>query len=110
MIKTFFWWKTESIISMNIFSDVYSIYVYCDVIESRPVADQMAQLLRVVAIDRCGRSGFIQTISFQHLDFFTMRANSIDTVAVYLKDRAGRYIPFQQGEVTVSVLLRPKEN
>ena len=60
---------------------MFSIYVYCDIIESRPVADQLVQLLQVVAIDRSGRSGFIQTISFQHLDFFTMRANSIDTVA-----------------------------
>lgn len=104
-----FYWKTKSTLAMDVFGDIYSIYVYCDLIESRPVADQMAQLLRVVAIDRSGRSGFMQTVSFQHLNFFAMRANAINTVAVYLKDRAGRYIPFQRGEVTVSVLLRPKE-
>ena len=104
-----FFWKAKSLLTMDVFGDIYSIYLYCDIIESRPVADQMAQLLRVIAIDRTGRSGFMQTVSFQHLEFFTMSANAINTVAVYLKDRAGRYIPFHRGEVTVSLLLQPKD-
>lgn len=107
--QTGFYWPTKSPTTMDVFGDSLSIYVYCDLIETRAVADKMAQLLRVVAIDRSGRKGVIQTVSFPQLQFFPMRSNSVNTVGIYLRDRAGRKIPFLRGEVTVSLLLRPKD-
>jgi hypothetical protein len=98
--------ETKSPITMDVFGDLISIYVYCNIIEMGPVDDKMAQLLRVVMIDRSGRKGIIHMVSFPQLQFFPMRSNSIHTVGIYLRDHAGQKVPFLR-EVIVSLLIRP---
>lgn len=107
--QTAFFQETKSPVTMDIFGDVHNIYVYSDIIETRAVADKMAQLLRTVAVDRTKTSGSVQTISLRNLQFFPMRAAAVDNIMLYLRDRVGRPIPFLRGEVTVSLLVRPVE-
>lgn len=96
--------------SIDLYGDIHSMYVYSDVIENRAVGDTMAQLLRVVPVDRTGKHGLSQTISFKHLQFFPIRSNYIDNIGIYLRDRAGRHIPLLRGEVTTSLLIRAKDS
>lgn len=107
--QTAFFAETKSPVSMDVFGDIHSLYVYSDIIETRAVADKMAQLLRVVSVDRTRKGGSVETVSFRNLQYFPMRTSSVGDILVYLRDRAGRPIPFLRGEVTVSLLLRPKE-
>ena len=104
-----FFWKSQSRLTMDIFGDINSIYVYSDIIETRDVADTTAHLLKVVSINRSDRRASTQTVTFQQLEFYPMRSELVESVQIHLRDRVGRPIPFLRGEVTVSLLIRQKE-
>ena len=91
---------------MDPFGDVYSVYVYTDAIQDRRVGDKHAPLLRCVPVDRNRDTG-VEAARFPHLDYFPLKSNRLDDIAIYLRDRTGRPIPFLRGEVTVTLHLRP---
>ena len=109
--RTYFTETSVGDFVMDVFGDVYSVYVYTDAVQDRRVGDMHAPLLRCVAVNRNGEreGGGIQAVGFPHLQYFPLKSSRLDGVGIYLRDRTGEPIPFMRGEVTVTLHLRPIE-
>ena len=86
---------------MDPFGDVYSVYVYTDAIQDRRVGDMHAPLLRCCPVDRKRKKEY-KLFGFHTYHF--PQVQQVRHIGVYLRDRAGRPIPFTRGEGTVTLI------
>ena len=80
------------------------LYVYLSVLEDRVVGDTRAPLLRMIPMR--GKHNEVVFESFQNPHFVPLKLNSFDHITVHIRNGAGELIPFQPGEVILTVQLQ----
>ena len=83
---------------------LHSIYVYCDLLESRIVGDKMTQLLRVVPVE--GKSGDMVTRTYENVHYVSLQLKSFEDVEINIRDDSGNYVPFERGTLNVTLHFR----
>lgn len=81
------------------------LYVYCDLIKPRYIADQFARFLRVIPLD-----GENHHIRFTHIEYCPLERVYFDTVSILLTDSYARKIHFDASYVPTYVMLHFKKN
>ena len=89
----------------------YSLYVYCDLVRSRPIGDIMAPLLRSVPLKQDSKGldekGMLtRNEIFNHIYFLPMQKKSFQTIEVDIRDDTGAKVPFEAGKVEVTLVFR----
>jgi hypothetical protein len=87
---------------------IHCIYVYCDILERVPVGDTLVPLLRIV--DAHGRNG---EMLFRHYDqpiYVPVQKKNFDSIEVDIRDCFGDPIPFENGQLTVTLHFRLSKN
>jgi hypothetical protein len=87
---------------------IHSLYVYCDILEHVPVGDTNAPLLRIV--DTHGINGDMQYRSFEHPRYVPLQKKHFDSVEIDIRDSFGAPIPFESGQVIVTLHFRLAKN
>lgn len=89
---------------------IHSLYVYCDIMEPCPVGDTRVPLLRIVPLQDNNSSDVSSTMqrthTFSHVHYHTLRHRHISEVEIDIKDSIGRPVPFERGELMVTLHLR----
>ncbi len=91
---------------------IHSLYVYCDIMEPCPVGDTRVPLLRTVPLQETSdnsTSTMQCTHTFSHVHYHTLRHRYIAEVEIDIKDSIGRPVPFERGELMVTLHLRRAE-
>lgn len=90
----------------DIHQGFYSMYVYCDLVETVVVGDSLVPLLRIVPIK--GKPGEMVTQQYEGIHYKPLQRNHISQIDIYLMTDYGELIPFETGKVSVTVALRRK--
>ena len=90
---------------------IHSLYVYSDIVEPCPVGDTRAPLLRIVPIGNMvtqkNTSSLSQmTQSFSRIHYHPLAHRRVATIEIDIKDSRGRPVPFERGEVVVTLHVR----
>ena len=90
---------------------IHSLYVYSDIVEPCPVGDTRAPLLRIVPIGNMvtqkNTSSLSQmTQSFSRIHYHPLAHRRVATIEIDIKDSRGRPVPFERGEVVVTLHIR----
>ena len=100
--------KDRKIFKLNRISDVdrglTSLYLYCDVLEHVPVGDTLAPLLRIC--DAQGEYGKVVHKYFDKPRYIPVQKKHFDTVEILIRDRFGQAVPFENGELVVTLHFR----
>jgi hypothetical protein len=91
---------------------IHSLYVYCDIMEPCPVGDTRVPLLRIVPLKETSdnsTSTMQCTQTFSHVHYHILRHRYITEVEIDIKDSMGRPVPFERGELMVTLHLRRAE-
>lgn len=83
-----------------------ALYVYCDMVQPRPVGDVTVPLLRVAPIK--GFPGDTVAVSFQPVHYLSASKTIFDTIEIDIRDDVGRLVPFESGKVVVTLHFRPR--
>lgn len=81
-----------------------SLYVYLSIVEDRVVGDTRAPLLRMVPL--AGSRGDVVFQTYHDVHYLPLKFNSFDRVTVNIRNGVGDLIPFERGEVILTVQLR----
>lgn len=89
----------------------YSLYIYCDLVRSRPIGDIMAPLLRSIPLKKEPNSmteeGMLtRNEIFNNIYFLPMQKKSFQTIEVDIRDDTGMKVPFEAGKVEVTLVFR----
>ncbi|KAK3926341.1 DNA-directed RNA polymerase subunit beta' [Frankliniella fusca] len=79
------------------------MFIYMDVLEEQIIGHTRAPLLRTVPVDTKAQYGSMTVVHFDHPIYFDLRTKSFDTLEIYIKDHAGRNVPFDFGTSTLLV-------
>lgn len=85
-----------------------ALYVYCDIVESRPVGDVSVPLLRTLSTSK-GKIGETVGVSMQPIHYLPVNRTAFDTVEINIRSDAGDLVPFQSGKVIVTLHFRRVE-
>ena len=91
---------------------IHSLYVYCDIMEPCPVGDARVPLLRIVPLKETSNNSTSTmqcTQTFSHVHYHILRHRYITEVEIDIKDSMGRPVPFERGELMVTLHLRRAE-
>lgn len=80
------------------------LYVYCDLIKPRYIADQFARFLRVIPL-----SDSIRHIRFTHIEYCPLERIYFDSVSILLTDSYGQRIKFNASTIPTYVMLHFKK-
>lgn len=83
---------------------IHHLYVYCDVVESVPVGDTLAPLLRIVET-RNPTGGIINEI-FNPPRYLPVQKKNFDTIAIDIRTDFGENVPFESGKVVLTLHFR----
>ena len=86
---------------------LYSLYVYCPILEPRTVGDIKVPLLRIVPIE--GVNGDFVSKSFETIHYIPLQYKRFETIEIYIRDDTGNPIPFQWGKVIVTLSFRRRD-
>ena len=95
---------TTSKYAANVSGGIYSLYVYCDIIQSQVVGDSQVPLLRIVPID--GQHGEVLTRSFQTPQYYPLSRKQFDTIEIDINDDTGSHPSFEYGKVLITLHFR----
>ncbi|KAK3920565.1 DNA-directed RNA polymerase subunit beta' [Frankliniella fusca] len=79
------------------------MFIYMDVLEEQIISHTRAPLLRTVPVDTKAQYGSMTVVHFDHPIYFDLRTKSFDTLEIYIKDHAGRNVPFDFGTSTFTM-------
>ena len=85
-----------------------SLYVYCDIIESRIVGDVLAPLLRVIPVK--GKHGETILKSYENVHYVPLQRKTFQTMEIDIRDRTGKAVPFERGTLSVTLHFRRKRS
>ena len=97
-------WTIETHRMSMIDVDRHAMFVYCNLVESTPVGDISAPLLRVVDMEAPFQS--IVHRNFDRPRYIALRATNFDSLEIDIRDNIGRAIPFESGTVIVTLHFR----
>ena len=92
---------------IDIFDGEHYIFVYSNVLEHRIVASQMVPLLRILPVSATGDLHNVQT--FQNLHYFKARKQVFTSLEIDLRSLTGEKIPFQRGQIILTLHFRKVE-
>ena len=93
--------RGELVVDMD---PLHSLYVYCDLVESRIVGDKLVPLLRVVPVQ--GSDGDMVTRIYENVHYVPLQRKSFDTLEIDIKDSTGEKVPFERGTLNVTLHFR----
>lgn len=85
-----------------------SLFIYCDLLESVPVGDTKAPLLRIV--DAKGKNGEIIRSYFDEPRYVPLQRKQFDSIEIDIRDDIGNVIPFESGKLIVTLHFRLSSN
>ena len=97
--------KLTAVYPPDLRRSIYSIYVYCNIIESIMVGSKRVPLLRAVHFN----SGLYGETISQHYPiplYFSVNTQNISYVEVELRDDMGELIPFAEGKTSILLHFR----
>ncbi len=98
--------KFEGKTGVDIHRDSLAVYVYCDLVEHRPVGDVMAPLLRIVpTVDKS--ADIIHRI-YEKPHYISLAKRQFNTVEILLATDNGKPLQLESGTTVVTLHLRPK--
>lgn len=84
--------------------DLKSVYVYCDLVASRPVGDVLVPLLRTVPI--INKEHFVVFREYIKPHYVALSRFQFDTVEILLMTDSGKKVPFTTGKSVVTLHFR----
>ena len=85
--------------------DIFSVYVYCDLLEHIVVGDTKAPLLRIVDKPQMLRRSYMHTI-FNPILYVPLQKKNFDTVEIDIMTDTGKPVPFVKGKSFVVLEVR----
>ena len=87
---------------------LHTLYIYCDVLESIPVGDTMAPLLRIVEVSgtRNDERQELTHVQYDQPRYFPVQKKAFDTIEIDIRDDTGESIPFDAGKLIVTLHFR----
>lgn len=82
-----------------------ALYVYTDVVENQFVGDYMVPLLKVVAFDNESKKRNV-SVSFNRVQYLAVLDRRTDSIEVNIRRDNGESVPFQDGEVVITLHFR----
>ena len=80
---------------------VLNLYVYADIVETHPVGDTQANLLRIVPVK--DEEGRIVSEEFATPLYFRVSRTHLNTVTIFITDDNGYEVPFEDATVQVTL-------
>ena len=98
----------ESYKPCDIEGGLHALYVYCDVMESIPVGDTMAPLLRIIEVagSRNKETQTMTHIQYDQPRYFPVQKKTFDSIEIDIRDDTGESIPFDSGKLIVTLHFR----
>ena len=84
----------------------HNLYIYCDLVQPRPVGDSQVSLLSVVPNPTGGLFGDTVVQRFENIRYFPLAKSRFDTVKIDIMSDIGERIPFEDGKVFIELHLR----
>lgn len=82
------------------------MFIYLDILADQIIGHARAPLLRTVPVDTKAQYGTMSIKHFDHPIYFDLCTKSFDTIRAYIKDQAGRPVPFEFGTCTLLLHFR----
>lgn len=82
------------------------LFIYMDILSDQIIGHTRAPLLRTVPVDTKALYGSMSVIHCDHPIYFDLSTKSFDTIQTYIRDHAGRLLPFDFGTLTLLVHFR----
>lgn len=99
--------KVEGKSPMDIHSDTYAVYVYCDLVEHRVVGDTMAPLLRMVPTTNTAETVIHQIYEKPH--YIPLAKRHFNAVEILLTADTGKELVFEGGKTILTLHFRPRQ-
>ena len=96
--------KTAFVSDIN--QGFYSLFVYTDILEHRPVGDITAPLLRVIPVT--GYQGDVITKIYENIQYFPIQKKQFDTIEIDIRTDMGKPVKFKNGKVLVTLHFRKR--
>ena len=84
--------------------ETQALYLYCDVLESIPVGDTLAPLLRIV--DANGEYGQTLTKYYKKPRYIPLQKKNFDTLEIDIRNDLGEIVSFEPGKLVVTLHFR----
>ena len=84
----------------------HNLYIYCDLVEPRPVGDALVSLLSVVPNPTGGSFGDTVVQRFENIRYFPLGKRRFNTVKLDIVSDIGEKIPFEDGKVFIELHIR----
>lgn len=82
------------------------LFIYLDILSDQIIGHTRAPLLRTVPVDTKAQYGSMSIVHCDHPIYFDLSTKSFDTIQTYIRDHAGRLVPFDFGTLTLLVHFR----
>ena len=82
------------------------LFIYMDILSDQIIGHTRAPLLRTLPVDTKAQYGTMSIVHCDHPIYFDLSTKSFDTIQTYIRDRAGRLLPFEFGTLTLLVHFR----
>ena len=89
---------------IDVHQGFYSLYVYCDLVESVVVGDVLAPLLRIVPMK--GKPSETIVRAFDNIQFKPLQRNHFNLVEIDIRDDTGKVVLFNRGKVVITLAFR----
>jgi len=86
----------------------HALYIYCDVLESVPVGDTQAPLLRIV--DTEGEHGSIIHKCYEKARYLPLQKKHFDSLEIDIRTDAGLPVPFEHGSLVITLHFRQRKH
>ena len=95
---------------VNIHNDYNSLWVYSNLCAWRMVGDALVPLLRVIAVENPNSSEpKLLHESYNNPHYLHVSQNFFQTIDVYITNTLGEPIPFEPGQVVVTLHFKPQK-
>ena len=95
-------WEAKNSCDLN--KGLYSLYVYCDILEHVPIGDVRAPLLRVVEV--CGKHGDTVHKTFERPLYIPVQKKHFDSLEIDIRSDNGQPVPFEYWKSLVTLHFR----
>ena len=95
-------WEAKNSCDLN--KGLYSLYVYCDILEHVPIGDVKAPLLRVV--EACGNFGDTIHKTYERPLYIPLQKKHFDSLEIDIRSDNGQPVPFEYGKSLVTLHFR----
>ena len=85
-------------------ASIYTIFVYCDIIQAQLVGDTEVPLLQIVPVE--GTHGDMVTKTYRNLQYLPVAKKQFSTVEINIKTDSGDKVPFESGKLITTLHFR----